>query len=145
MISAIRSELRQLDQSRRALRPFGVTIGTAFTLIAALLVWRNGWTPTPASYALAGVGGVVIFLGLVAPGLLRHPHRLWMGLALVLGFVMTRVILTVVFYLAVTPIGLILRMMGKDPLQRRIDRETPSYWQEKTYDDPSPKRFEKYY
>ena len=58
---------------------------------------------------------------------------------------LTRVILTVVFVALVVPIGLLLRLLGKDLLDEQLDREAPSYWRPKSYRDPSPARLEKYY
>lgn len=114
-------------------------------MIAGFVLWRNSWALNTPTYVLAGIGATLFAAGWLAPRVLGPFHHFWMGLALVLGFVMTRVILTLVFYLAVVPTGLILRVLGKDPLQRQLDKEAPTYWQPKSYDDPSPKRFEKYY
>ena len=79
------------------------------------------------------------------PVILKPVYRVWMTLAVVMGFIMTRVILSVVYYLVMTPIGLAMRLFGKDPMHRRIDPEASSYWIEKSYDDESPERLEKYY
>ena len=58
---------------------------------------------------------------------------------------MTRVLLTLVFALVMLPIGLVLRLVGKDLLDRRLDPAADSYWKPKTYADDSPARLEKYY
>ncbi len=138
-------EIREIDTSRKALRSFGWVVGAVLLGIAAVVWWRRDWTATGAVVWLGGIGGALVALGLLAPALLRPLYRVWMALAVVLGFVMTRVILTLVFYLVLTPIGLLLRLFGKDPLHRRLDPNAPSYWLEKTYDDESPERLEKYY
>ena len=105
----------------------------------------NDWTMTTATTVLGALGAALIVLGLTVPVLLKPVYRVWMALAVVLGFVMTRVILTVVYYLIMTPIGLIMRLLGKDPLHRRLDPGASSYWIEKTYPDESKERLEKYY
>ena len=94
---------------------------------------------------LGGLGAALTVLGLTTPVVLKPVYRVWMALAVVLGFVMTRVILTVVYYLVMTPIGLVMRLLGKDPLDRRPDPGAASYWIEKTYPDDSKERLEKYY
>lgn len=145
MLRLIRDEIREIDTSPQALRSFGLTVGAVLLVIAIVIVWRSGWTPAPTSYALGGAGATLVVLGAVFPQLLKPIHLGWMALALVLGFIMTRVVLTAVFYLAITPTGLVLRLVGKDPLNRRIDPEATTYWIPKTYDDPSRTRLEKYY
>ena len=60
--------------------------------------------------------------------LLKPLHKLWMTLAVLLGWLMTRIILIVLFYLVVTPIGLLARVCGKDFLNRDFDRKVNSYW-----------------
>lgn len=145
MLRLIRDEIREVDTGPQALRSFGLTVGAVLLVIAIVVVWRSGWTPAAASYALGGAGAALIILGVTFPRILKPVHIGWMTLALVLGFIMTRVVLTAVFYLAVTPTGLVLRLLGKDPLHRRIDREASTYWIPKAYDDPSPSRLEKYY
>lgn len=145
MIRAVAEEVRALDTGRAALRRFGLAVGGVFLAIGAVVVWRSGWTLGPAATVLGGLGGALMALGLVAPPLLRPVYLGWMGLAFVLGFVMTRVILTVVFVGLVIPIGLVLRLVGKDLLDRRLDRGAASYWREKRYRDASPARLEKYY
>ena len=138
-------EIKAVDTSKKALRSFGWVVGGVLLIIAAVVFWRNDWTFTTAAYVLGGIGGALVVLGLTAPVILKPIYRVWMALAVVLGFVMTRVILTLVYYLVMTPIGLIMRLVGKDPMHRRIDAGAASYWIEKSYDDASPERLEKYY
>ncbi len=141
----LREELLALDAGKKALRSFGVVVGAVLLGIAVVVAWRNGWTVTPAAGWLAGLGGALVVLGGLAPRLLRPVYYLWMALALVMGFVMTRVLLTLVFFLLITPIGLVMRLAGKDPMHRRPDPDADSYWIEKDYIDDSAERLEKYY
>jgi len=71
-----------------------------------------------------------IFLGsgLVVPGLLRGFFKLWMLFAFILGWIMTRIILTITFFVIITPYVIILRISGKDLLNERIDKESETYW-----------------
>lgn len=145
MIKILWDEIRSIDTSRKALRSFGLLVGGVVLAIAAVVLWRKGWSPGMAVYVLSGIGGMLVLLGATIPLALKPIYTAWMALAVVLGYIMTRVILTLVFYLVVTPIGLIMRAVGRDPLSRKLDPEAPSYWLEKTYQDDSAARLEKYY
>lgn len=145
MIDILRDEIRSMDRSRKALRSFGCLVGGILLFIAGVLYWRAGWSAVPAVYVFGSVGGALLFSGVAAPSVLKPIHVGWMVLAVLLGFIMTRVILTLVFYLVVTPTGLIMRATGRDPLRRKLDKSASTYWLEKSYDDDSPKRLEKYY
>ena len=92
-----------------------------------------------------GFTAVLVLLGAVAPRILRRPYRVWMALAVVLGFVMTRVILTVFFFLVLTPTGLVFRLLGRDSLHRKIDRQAPTYWLPKEYPIADRSRYEKFF
>lgn len=133
----ILTEWRHLDVSRPALRRFGRTVGLVLLGIGAVVLWRRGWVLTPLPGTLLGVGAALVLLGLVAPEKLRPVYRVWMGLAVVLGYVMTRVLLTLVFFLVVTPIGLLRRVLGHDTMRRRRDASVTTYWIEKSpVEDP---------
>lgn len=145
MLHTIAEEIRSLDTSPKALRQFGLVVGGVFVGIATVIAWRRGWEVGPLVLGLGGPGVVLVLLGLVAPAALRPVYLVWMGLAVVLGFVMTRVLLTAVFVLMMVPIGLVLRLAGKDLLDRRLDPAATSYWKPKVYADTSARRLERYY
>ena len=144
-LQVIAAEIRALDTSRRALRNFGLVVGGVFAGIAAVIAWRNGWTPTPWAIGLGGPALVLMALGLVAPRVLHPVYKVWMGLAVVLGFVMTRVILTVVVVGLVIPIGLVLRLVGKDLLRLQLDPAADSYWLPKEKAAPAAERMTRYF
>jgi len=111
-----------------ALRRFGRTVLIGCFLIAAVLGWgRGAWT---AARWVAGVGVVVGGLGLTGRRAVALPlYRLWMGVGFVMGMVVSHVLMAVVWYLVLTPIGLALRLSGRDPLQQRARREA-SFWRD---------------
>ena len=117
-------DLRELKTGTRELRNFGLLVGGVFALLGLLFLARGKaiypWLLTP--------GLVLVTLGTIAPRTLKYIYLVWMGLALVLGFVVSHVILTVFFFLVVTPIGLIARLAGKDFLRLKLDRQAKSYW-----------------
>lgn len=120
----IRAELRQLSRTPRDLRRFGLTVGGVF---AALGVWF-GLRHFASFPYLLGVGLALIALGLIYPRALKPVYLGWMTLALVLGFVVSHVILTLFFFLVLTPVGLLARALGKDFLRLKLDRQAPTYW-----------------
>jgi hypothetical protein len=110
--------------TRRQLRDFGVLVGGIFGVIGLWpLLWRQ---QSPRLWAVA-LAVALVLPGLVAPSILAPAYRAWMKLAEVLAWVNTRIVLGVVFYGVVTPIGLVMRLTGRDPMRRRYDRAGESY------------------
>lgn len=97
-------------------RSFGISVGVVLLLIAAILQWRGR---TLGAEIAGGIGAVLLLSGLTHPPLLKYPSQAWWAMAGVLGYVNARVILTVAFLVVLTPIGLIWRAIGRDPLQRK--------------------------
>lgn len=122
----VRHELQALDTSAKALRKFGISVGGVFALIAALGLWKH-WSQG-ATGVLAGLAGFLILFGLVAPASLRAVHRLWMILALVLGWCMSRLILTVLFFSAMVPVAMLGRLLKLPFIQIRRTTPRDSYW-----------------
>jgi hypothetical protein len=117
-------EIRKLKTGERELRKFGWLVGGVFTALASLMWFRHkAYFP----YFLAP-GILLIVCGFLVPKALKHVYIAWMSIAIVLGFVVSNVILTVFFFLVITPIALITRLLGKDFLALQIDREAPTYW-----------------
>ncbi len=105
-------------------RDFGLMVGGVFLLLALLAAWRSHpWLAT----LLAFPGGILVLGGLLVPSWLGPVRRRWMAMAAVVGAFNARVILTVAYYLIVTPVGLAMRLFGKDPLDRRLGTGD-SYW-----------------
>ncbi len=114
----------KFTKTKRELRRFGLVITAPLLVIGCVLIWR-GRAGGPYVIAVA-----VLFLlaAVVFPTILRPVERAWMALAGVLSLIMTYVILAITFFLVITPMGLILRMLGKDLLQKKFDSEKSSYW-----------------
>jgi len=119
----------------RELRQFGFIALGAFGLLGALLFWRLvplwrlfGAAAPTAAYAVWAVGALSALLSIVAPKLNRPLYVGLSVLAYPIGFVMSYVILGAFFFLVVTPLGLIFRLTGRDPLRRRLDAGAHSYW-----------------
>lgn len=130
------------EPDERTLRQFGWIALVGFAGIA-LLAWNEwlifsfglGSARTAVASAFAGLGGLSALFSLVAP---KANKPIYLGLTLLsypIGFVLSYVIMGFLFYGLITPLGLVFRAIGKDPLNRRFDRGATTYWS-----DPRPRR-----
>jgi len=122
---------------RSTLRQFGWIALGGFSLLAGL-AWMEwavfafglGEARAPVALGLLAVGGVAAFFSLVAP---KANLPLFVGLSILafpIGFVLSYLILGFLFYGVITPIGLAMRLFGRDPLLRSFDSDQASYWSE---------------
>ncbi len=126
----------------RAEKEFGIIVGGIFSLLSLWWIYRGRFpSVTPI---LLGLGAALVVLGIVFPRALVYPNRAWMLLAEVLGFVSTRIILGMVFFLIVTPIGVVKRLFGWDPLARRA-KSSRSYWRPYSGRQRDSRHYEKMY
>jgi saxitoxin biosynthesis operon SxtJ-like protein len=98
----------------REARRFGLVVGAAFLVLGALVWWRGRPVTIQVFWAL---GAALILFGIILPRALVPVHRAWMGLALAISKVTTPVFLGAVYFVVITPIGLLRRMFGKDALK----------------------------
>ena len=128
-------------KQRRELRNFGLTLGVAFGVLGALLLWR-------------GRGYYIVFLivaagflasGALMPKALGPVRRVWMAAAEAMGWLMTRVILTILFFVAITPIGVLGRLFGQRFLDRASDDSASTFWVDRTSPGRPAEDYEKQY
>jgi hypothetical protein len=100
-------------------RSFGLSVGAVLCLIAAALLWRGR---LQRAEVLGAIGVFLIAAALVHAPLLKYPSAAWWKFAKALGYVNARVLLTVLFAIVLTPLSIVWRIIGKDPLARRRDR-----------------------
>ena len=105
-------------------RKFGLLVGAAFLLVGVLL-WRR--THVTAAWVTTGLAVALIAGGLAVPAHLGPVYRTWMALARVISKVTTPVFMSVLFFVVLTPAGLLVRLFGHRPLTRA--RGGPTYWQ----------------
>jgi hypothetical protein len=123
----------------RELRRFGLVVGGVFLALGGVSAWRGHvWPPR----VLWAVGTVLFVPGLLVPPVLAPVHRAWMGFARVVGEMNARIILTVLFYAVIFPVGRVLRFF-RDPLDRRLDDGRASQWIRREPAPVDPARYER--
>jgi len=119
--------MEKLNLDKKSLRQFGITMGVAFLVITLIILARHRHNIIPTTIASA----IFLILAFTAPVLLKPTYILWMRLAFILGWINTRLILFIIFYLVFTPVGLGMRLFKVDLLDRKIDKNKESYWRKK--------------
>jgi len=109
---------------RRKIVSFALIVSGALLVIAALQ-WRRG-APQWVLVTLLSIAAALLLGAAVAPSLLRPVYRGWMRFGDALAWVNTRIILVLIFFLVVTPIGLVIRLFGRSPIATA--RHNDSYW-----------------
>lgn len=110
--------------TKKELRQFGLLVGGVFAVIGLWpVVFRS---ESPRWWAM-NLGSLLIVLGAIAPQGLRQVHGGWMKVGHILGSINTRIILGIIYYLLITPMGMVMRLMGKDPMHRTIGLGTDTY------------------
>jgi hypothetical protein len=117
-------EIRNIRSTKKDLRNFGLSVGIVLLFIGGLLLYYK----KDAYPYLVILGVFLISSGLIVPSILTPFHKVWMTFATIMGWIMTRVILGIMFYAVFTPIGLIARLFGKRFLDVKIDKSKESYW-----------------
>lgn len=112
--------------TRKQFRDFGLMFGVVLTGIGLYQLYND--TAETARYVLWMLGGVFFITGLATPMVLKPIYTVWMKFAFALGWVNTRIIITLIFFLVVTPIGLIMRILKRDLLAEKINKNTETYW-----------------
>ncbi|WP_407899758.1 SxtJ family membrane protein [Ferrigenium sp. UT5] len=117
------------DLDRRGYRKFGITTGAILAVLFGLIA------PYILSFSYPRwpwiVAGILAGCALAVPMALKYPYRIWMGFGLVMNWINTRIILGLLFYGLFFPIGLLLKILGKDALRRKFDPDALSYREHK--------------
>jgi hypothetical protein len=114
----------QPDVTPKQLRSFGVIVGGIFAIIG---LWPALWRGEDVRLWAIVLAGLLLLPAAVYPQSLRWPYRGWMTLGQALGWVNTRIILGVIFYGLFTPMGVIMRWAGRDPLHLKPDPQAETY------------------
>jgi len=133
-MSAIEDLKRDEDVEIGSDRSFGIVFSVVFTIIGfwPLMFGR------PLRWWSIGVAVGFLLIALVIPRMLAPLNRIWMKFGLLLAAIISPIFLALLFYLVFMPIGLVVRMFGKDPLKLKMDRGTRSYWVDREPPGPPP-------
>jgi Saxitoxin biosynthesis operon protein SxtJ len=115
-------------------RSFGLVFAAAFAIIAA---WPLMHAQAPRWWAFA-LAAALALVAATRPSVLARANRLWMRFGLFLGNVVGPLAVGVFFYAVVTPLGVVMRLTGKDPLRLRLDASADSYWIARRPPGPPP-------
>ena len=121
----------------KQLRHFAFLVGGIFLFISIWpLIWRGEsvrlWAVFPAL--------ILVPLAIIAPLLLAPIYKGWMAVGHVLGWVNTRLLLGILYYGLIVPMGTVMKLMGRDPMRRQYVRDTDSYRVLRQRRDPSHMR-----
>jgi hypothetical protein len=125
---------RQQAVEQSSERAFGLTFAVVFLLIA---LYPLIFDEQPHLWAF-GVSALFLLAGLFAAPLLRPLNKLWLKFGALLHMITSPIILGIMFFLVIMPIGLIMRLFGKDFLRLRLEPEAQTYWIKR--DPPGPEK-----
>ncbi len=115
-------------------RSFGIVFAVVFALIGLLpLVFGH-----PVRLWALAIGAGFLVVALVVPRVLSPLNRLWLRFGLLLHKIVSPLVLGIMFFLVITPIGLLMRAVGKDLLRLKFDKRSSSYWIERLPPGPPP-------
>ncbi len=132
-------EIKNIKSEKSDLRKFGIIVGIVLLIIAGFFFLKE-----KESFQLFLTIGTVLFVtGIVIPFTLKPIYWVWMTFATILGWFMTRVILSLLFYVILTPIGLIARSFGKQFLDLKQNHSQQSYWNMRIVETFDTQNYEK--
>jgi hypothetical protein len=132
-------EIKNIKSEKSDLQKFGIIIGIILLIISGFLFWKE-----KESFQIFLAIGITLFLTAIAiPRVLKPVYWIWMIFAIILGWFMTRLILSLLFYVVFTSIGLTLRFFGKQFLELRWDKSKDSYWNYRTTEHLKKENYEK--
>jgi hypothetical protein len=117
-------EIKNIPSTKKNLKKFGITIGFVLSIIAVILFYYDKGS---FIYFLT-IGFSLIILAFSFPLVLKPIQKIWMALALILGWISTRIILSILYFLILTPIGLAAKLFGKDFLNLKFNKSQHTYW-----------------
>jgi hypothetical protein len=117
-------DIRNIKSGKKDLRNFAIVIGVALLLIGLLMLLKKNH----AFIYLFITSGIILILGFILPVVLKPLQKIWMTFAVIMGWIVSRIILIILFFIILTPISLISRLFGKKYLDIRMDKTEDSYW-----------------
>jgi len=121
-------EIKNIKSEKSDLRKFGITVGLILMIVSGFLFWKE----KESFQILITSGAILLILGVTIPVILKYIYWVWMIFATIIGWIMTRVILSLMFYAIFTPIGFILRLFGKQFIELNWNKTDSTYWKYRT-------------
>ena len=118
------SEIRNIKSDKKEIRKFSLLIGVIVMAVSSFFFFRG----KDHYYVIFIFGVGMMLIGLVYPTVLKPMYLIWMSFSISVGFIMTHVILIIIFYVIFTPVGIMMKLLGKDLLDEKINKEASSYW-----------------
>lgn len=131
-VDELKKQIQDINTSTRELKKLGLAFLIVLGIIGSLFWWKE----RPYWFYFWGIGLLLGLCGLVWPKGLRPFYRVWMSLAIIINFFIIRAILILLYYLVVTPTGLILKVLGRDFLDRKL-KDRPTYWSQRLQTESS--------
>ncbi len=126
--------------SDKELKSFGRSLVIGFGLIGLVIFFFFGHVNT--SVALWTIGVLAVFFSYFLPKLAMVIYYPWMGVAMIMGTLISTLIVGFIYYGLLTPVGLFFKLTGRDPLSRKFDKEASTYWE--TVSTPKPNEVKSY-
>ncbi|MEX2215015.1 MAG: SxtJ family membrane protein [Phycisphaeraceae bacterium] len=117
------------DPSRNELRWFGLIFAMFFGILGLMIWWQ--FSALHVAKVLWIIGPAVAVIYYVVPPTQKAIYLAWVYLTYPIGFCVSHILMGIIYYLVLTPTGLLLRLFGKDPMTRQLDRDAASYWIER--------------
>jgi len=127
-------------ETKRELRTFGIGLTIFFLLVGSPLYYRGNF---PNYRWFFAVSGLILLIATLRPGLLAPIHRVMARVARAIGWVNTMALLSIIFYGIFTPVGLLVKLLGRDSLDRKWDRQASSYWHKRDVVEFNKERYER--
>jgi cytochrome b subunit of formate dehydrogenase len=132
----------KIETNTKILRNFSLGASVFFALITGYLYYKNKIDFIPY---MGSVSGIFLFFGIVKPELSKPIYIAWMSFAHILGQINTKIILLLVFILTVVPVSLFLKLFRKDILDKKLDKEKTSYWNQKETKEFKKESYERHF
>ena len=131
-------EIKNITSTKKDLRNFGFTIGSILLFIALILFFKE----KDSDVYFFSIGLAFILSGIVLSFILKPFYKIWMTFAVIIGWIMTRIILAILFFFIIAPIGFLARLFGKDFLNLKPDNRD-SFWNMRNRDRELNQDYEK--
>lgn len=117
-------EIRNIKSEKKHLRQFGLVMGGVLAVVGVILFLRH----KDFYYYFFILSAIFVSFAVIIPVVLKPIQKLWMSFGIVMNYLVIRAVLTILFYLIMTFIGVVSRLLGKSLLDMQIDTAADSYW-----------------